>query len=185
MSLQTFSETLVSITAPATAVNTTASEALLVPSYSLPANYLYQGRTLRATLMGQISNVVTAQPTITFRVRIGTTTLTGTVMAASGALQANTTANTNLTWRMEWTLVCNSSGTSGTVMVNGQVTLPNLVSGTTVGLVGYPNMLPVSAPAAATVDTTATKLLETTVQWSASNAANSIQATQYILESLT
>lgn len=185
MSLQTYNETLFYLTSPATAVVSTASETLLVPSFTLPPNYLYSGRCLRATLMGQISNVVTAVPTITVRVRIGTTTLTGTVMAATAALACNATANTNLVWRSEINLICCTAGAAGTVMCTGMIALPNLTAGSAVGQVGYPNTLPATAPATAVVDTTATKLLEFTAQWSASSASNSIQVVNYQLESQT
>ena len=81
-------------------------------------------------------------------------------------------------------MVCTASGPSGALMCSGQLWLPNLTAGSAVGQVGYPNFFPVTAPATGAVDTTATKLLETTVQWSVSNAANTVQATQYHLESL-
>lgn len=185
MSMQTFNELLKSRIASATAVANTTTETVIVPDYAFPADYFFQGRTLRATLMGQISNVVTAVPTTTFRVRVGAATLSATAVFASGALAANATANTNLTWRGEFTLVCRSSDTAGTIMVAGQLWLPNLTSGTAVGNVGYPNFIPVSAPATQPIDTTIVNVMSISAQWSAANAANSIQVVQYHLEALS
>lgn len=185
MTMQTFNEALVASNADATAVGNTVSETIIVPDYTFPAGYFYQGRRLRATLWGVISNVVTAVPTITIRARIGTTTLSATWVSASGALAANATANTNLTWKADFELHCRTSGTAGTGFLAGQIFLPNLTSGTAVLNVGYPNLIPASAPAAGTLNTTVANLLSFSAQWSAANAANTITVNQYLLEALT
>ncbi len=184
MSMQTFDETLVSLTASATAV-TAAADTILVPDYTLPANYLYQGRTLRAKIYGQVSNVVTAVPTETFKIHLGPLTLSATAVFTSAALATNATANTNLTWFAEYILVCRTSGSSGTVMVTGQLSLPNLTAGNAAGQVGYPNFIPASGPTTGAVDTTVANLLGFSHQWSAAAAGNSIQVVNYQIEALT
>jgi hypothetical protein len=184
MPRQDFIATLFSLSADATAVGNTTTETIIVPDFVFPAYTFIQGTKIRATFMGRISNVVTAVPTTTFRVRVGTATLSGTAVFASGALAANATANTNLTWRGEYTLTCRTNGTAGTIMCAGQIWLPNLTAGNAVGNVGYPNFIPVTAPATQTIDTTVTNVLSLSAQWSAANASNTIQVQEYSLESM-
>lgn len=185
MSIQTFNECLVTSIGDATAVANTTTETIIVPDTPFAANYFYQGRTIRASLWGVISNVVTAVPTVTVRVRVGAATLSATWVSASGALAANATANTNLTWHGEFELVCRTAGTGGTGFVSGQLWLPNLTAGNAVGNVGYPNLIPISAPAAGTLNTTISNVMSISAQWSAANAANSITVNRYTLEALT
>lgn len=185
MTVQTFNECLVATIADSTAVGNSTAEAIIVPDYTFNAGYFYPGRKVRASLYGVISNVVTATPTITFRVRIGTTTLSATYATASGALVCNATANTNLTWKMEFELVCQTAGTGGTGLVLGQVWLPNLTAANTVNTEGYNNLLPASAPAAGTINTTVANLMSISAQWSAANAANTITTKMHQLEALT
>lgn len=184
MSGQTFDETLQSLSASPSAVGNTVTETIIVPDFVFPANFFKQGTKIRGTYSGQISNVVTAVPTTTFRVRMGTATLSATAVFASGALAANATANTNLTWRLEYTLTCRTSGTGGTIMCVGQIWLPNLTAGNAVGNVGYPNFIPVSAPATQTLDSTVANVLSLSAQWSAANASNTIQVVEGMLESM-
>lgn len=185
MTIQTFNECLATTVADATAVANTTTETIIVPDYTFPAGYFYQGRKLRASLYGVISNVVTAVPTITLRVRFGTTTLSATWASASGALVCNATANTNLTWKMEFEFVCRSIGTGGTGFLMGQAWLPNLTAATTINTEGYNNLIPSSAPAAGTLNTTVANLMSVSAQWSAANAANSITTNMFTLEALT
>ena len=184
MPRQTFNELFDALSTAPTAVANSTVETIIVPDFVFPAKYFIQGTSFRFTTVGQISNVVTAVPTVTIRVRIGPSTLSGTAVFATQALAANTTANTNLTWRMEGYGTCRTSGTAGTILVAGQIWLPNLGSGTTVGLVGYPNFIPVSGPTTGTIDTTVANVLSISAQWSAANASNSIQPVTHLMEAL-
>lgn len=183
MSRQTFNELLQSISADPTAVGNSTAETILVPDFTFPANYFIQGTTIRGTGVGRVSNQAVANNQ-TFRVHFGTATLSATAIFTSGVLASNATANTNLTWRFEWTAVCRTSGTGGTIMLTGQIWLPNLVTGTTVGLVGYPALIPVTAPATQTIDTTVANVLSNAWTHGTANAANTVQMHNYHLESL-
>lgn len=185
MSRQTFNESKAVLTSDATAVGNSTTETIIVPDYTFPAGEFNTGVLYRAKLYGVISNVVTATPTITFRVRIGTTTLSATWVSASGALVCNATANTNLTWHAEFQLVCRTAGTAGTGFLSGQIWLPNLTAATTINTEGYNNLIPASAPAAGTLNTTVANLMSVSAQWSAANAANTITTNQFLLECLT
>lgn len=176
--IQTYENVNVTSVADSTAVANTATETVIIPDWSCGPNFFYQGKKARCSLWGVISNVVTAVPTITFFVRVGTATLSATWASQTGALACNATANTNLVWHGEIEMVCRSVGAAGTGMVQGQFWLPNLTAGNALGNVGYPNMLPVSAPAAGTLNTGVTNIVSVSAKWSAASASNSITVNQ-------
>lgn len=180
MALQGYGEPLFNAVADGPTLVSSTAEALIVTDYTAPANSLIQSRKLRGTIMGRIGNVVTATPTITFRVRFGTVSLTGTVMATSGAITTRATVATTETFRFEFTCCVRSTGSSGTVMCTGQLWLPNATGATTLNVAGIP--VPQTAPATAAIDTTVANVLSITGQWSASNAANSLIVHDYLLE---
>jgi hypothetical protein len=182
MSRQTFNEMLVSTTADGTAVGNSTVEAIIVPDFIFPANYFIQGTTIRYTLGGRISNVVTATPTITIRIHVGTATLSATAIFTSGALLTRATVATNESWRAEGTVVCRSSGTAGTIMAMGELDFPNLTGGSTTNVIT--TVLPQTAPATQTIDTTVANVFGIAATWSAANAGNTIQTHRYHLESL-
>lgn len=182
MTVSIYTTTLVSSVTTSTAVANTVTETILVPDFAFPANYFLQSTRLRATMIGQVSNVVTAAPTMTIRVRIGPLTLSTVAVFATGALAANTTANTNLTWRANLMVSCRSVGTTGTVTAGGEFWFPNLTGATITNLAAF--MMPSSAPTTATLDTTVVNIMSISGQWGTANAANSIQVTDYTLESL-
>jgi hypothetical protein len=130
-----------------------------------------------------MSNVVTAVPTITIRTRVGSTTLSATWVVTSGAVACNATANTNLTWRGEFVMVCRSAGTAGTGMIIGQLCIPNLTGGTITNAIDV--MVPTSAPAAGTLNTQIANVLSISGQWSAANAANTLTVNHELIEALT
>lgn len=171
-----------SIAADGTTVVSSTSEALIVPDQSIISGYLYPGKTYRGTLIGKISNVITAVPTITLRVRLGTVSLTGTQAATSGAIATRATAATNETWRMEFTVTIRTAGSGGTAMTTGFIWLPNATGASTVLAAGIG--FPQTAPATSAVDTTVANILGVTAQWSASNAANGITVHSYLLEEI-
>ena len=170
--------------ADSTAVGNTTTETIIIPDLQPTAGYFTQGKRLRCTLYGVVSNVVTAVPTITFRVRIGTTTLSATYATSSTALACNATANTNLSWRGEFELVCQTTGTAGTGLVMGQFWLPNLTANNTIAGVGYPALLPPATPAPGTINTTVSNFISTSAQWSAANASNTITVKSFLWEEL-
>jgi hypothetical protein len=70
---------------------------------TLPANYLTIGSKFRVRASGGISNVVTAQPTFTFQIMMGSV-----VAWTSGAIATNTTAHTLIPFNLEVILRCHS-----------------------------------------------------------------------------
>lgn len=150
-----------------TVVNST-SEALLLDSgtYTIAANTPTVNQVHKMVIFGTFGNVVTATPTITFRLRLGG--LAGTQLGASIVVTTNAAAQTNQAWRAEVELVYVTLGATGTVNASFKLDI-NLGNAT---VVSTSHLTTTSSPV--TIDTTADKDLTLTAQWSAANAANTI-----------
>ena len=182
-SMQTWRETLYATTSDGTAI-TAAAETIMVPDFTLPANYLYPGRVLKYSLFGRQSTAITTPGTITLRLRYGG--VAGTVLAASGAFAPDpTAAATDLTVAVEWYVVCRLQGSSGTAMAFGRVEWSDYDDATVATIVANlaMRMAPVSAPAVATVNTTTANALSPT--YTSSVATGSFTAHFGLLETLT
>jgi hypothetical protein len=150
-----------------------------MPNLIISANYMQDGRTLRLRAFGQISNIVTAQPTITFRIRFGG--VAGTVLASTGAITTSATAFTAAIWDMEALIVTRTNGSSGSLFTMGTMTIANDASAGIARGMGSAGAL---TPAAVTVDLTADTALSFTAQWGTANAANTLQGHNYTLEAM-
>lgn len=184
MSRQYWQETIRWDTASSTAVANTTTETVVVANLPIRAYELSDGRILRLRVIGGYGT--TATPTLQFRLRLGG--VTGTVLAASGAIttpsSAGGGASMTALWIAEFVLQTRANGASGTLMTNGCVTL--FTTGTAGGSV-YPiasGSTGGTTPAEVTADLTANADLAITVQWGTAAAANSIRAHQYVVESL-
>jgi hypothetical protein len=178
MSRQTWVEGLAWATASGTAVGNSTAEAIVFPNLTVPANYLADGRTLRGSIYGQISNVVTATPTVSFRIRLGG--VAGTVLAASAAITTSATAFTAAIFQWDFTITTRVNGSSGSLFTMGAVSIANDTAPQVRGM----GSAGATTPAAVTVDLTADQALSVTAQWSAANAANTLTGHVYTLESL-
>lgn len=161
----------------ATAVGNSTSEAVLVPNYTLPARYLVEGRTFRATVRGRYTT--TATPTITVRLRIGG--VAGAIQVASAAFTLGT-VGTAAPFKVSLEATVRSFGTSttGTTFAMGEMIFATAAPNTAV-----PQFLPSASPAAgAGYDSTAAQDFSITAQWSAQNASNTMTAHMYLLESM-
>lgn len=161
-SMQAWRETLYVTVADGTAV-TGAAKTILVPDFTLPASYMYVGRTLQYTLYGRLSTVITTPGTWTHTLNWGGSG--GTVMASTGALAPDpTAAATNLAWYMTYVSVCRSVGTSGTAFTmgngwmndvdDGAAAVANLTAALNNQVLAFPDV-----PAAVTIDTTTAKAI--------------------------
>ena len=184
MSRQYWQEGLAWATASGTAVANTTTETIVIPNVTITGNYLQDGRCLRLRLFGGYGTTLT--PTLQLRVRLGG--VSGTVLAASGAITTGSGvgggASMTATWSAEVIIQVRSNGSSGTVMTNGELSLNT--TGTAAGS-SYPiasGSTGGTTPAAVTADLTADAALAVSAQWSAAAAANSIQCHNYTIESL-
>lgn len=150
-----------------TVANTTSETALSgtgVGSLVLPANFFIIGRTIRLRGFGYHSS--TGNPTITFKVKFGSTVV-GTVTGASGN-------GTNDGFEFDGVITCRTTGASGTVQPQGKY--QELHS---LGLIEGGG-----ATSTVTIDTTVSQTLSLTIQWGTANAGNTISLTNFILERL-
>ncbi len=172
-----FSQVLTSSKAAGTLQNTyTSAKSVINPTevVPFPANFIDVGSQLRVTVYGGISNVVTAQPTFTFQLMVGSV-----VAWSSGALTTNTTANTLLPFRLQLELRADSIGSSTTAKLIGGGTI------NCAALVNTSAVIPVASPAVGTgFDSTAAANIDFWVGISASNAGNGVQIYNYIVEQL-
>jgi len=181
MSLQSWSETLISAQIDGTALNTSTTATSILPAaakYTLPANYFSIGKILRVTAQGRVSTTSSA-PTITFDIRFGA------VIVFNGAAVTTVVSMTNKTWQLEALLTCRAIGASTTANLMG---IGKWTSSAVVGSTGgnaNTAMLPDSAPAVGTgFDSTVAQVVDLFATWSASSASNSVQLHTFTLESL-
>jgi hypothetical protein len=147
----------------------------------LPANFMAIGKTLRVKASGRISTVVTSPGTLTLDVRFGST-----VVANGGAMNLNTTAQTNATWLLEMLLTCRAIGATANLMWTGEWKSRAIIGSAAVAAGGVTvTPLPDTAPAVGSnFDSTATQAVDLFATWGTANASNSITLHQYTLESL-
>jgi hypothetical protein len=171
---------------PALGTFTTAVSALSTPArHTIAPDDWYLGKSIMVRAAGRLGNVVTAAPTFTFEFRLGPTS--NIVAFSTGAIQCSTTVHTTLPFWLEIMMTCRSigSGTAGTLMGQAWVMGRQFVdvSGADVTTVGHPTLLqPETNPAVGTgFDTNVANIADLFVSCSASNAANTVQLTQYQL----
>ncbi len=153
---------------------------------TLPRNSLYAGKRLRITVLMGISNVVTAQPTFTFQVMIGSV-----IAWSSGAVTCTTTAHTKYPAKLVIDLRVDSEGSGTVAKVVGvgiltgkmfEVTGALADSGVTDATIA----LPAATVAVGTgFDSSIDNVLDFFVGISASNAANGVQVFSYYVEDLS
>lgn len=191
MSRQTWEEGLAFATASGTAVANSTTETVLFSNVTIPANYMQDGRCLRITAFGGYGT--TATPTLKFSLRWGG--VAGTVLCAQAANVTTSGvgggASMTALWELEAMIQTRSNGSSGTLMTNGHSILHTSTLLTAGTVTNYGQVAPLvsgstggTTPAVATVDLTADTALSITAVWGTSNAANSIQGHQYVIESL-
>lgn len=184
-SVQSWEETIYAPLADGTAV-TGSAETIMLPIFTLPANYFYPGRLVKWTVMGRQSTAITTPGTITLRLSYSASGVGAVTVAASGAFAPDSTAAaTNLTFMVEWWMHCRSVGTAGTAMGWGRVEWTDYDDASAAALVANlaMRMAPTSAPATATIDTTVARALSPSYQ--SSVTTGSMTAHTGYLEALT
>ena len=155
------------------------TETIMVPDYTLPANFFVPGAGIRYTLLFDTSTVVTTPGTLTFRLRYGG--VAGTTLATSAALAPKTTVSTNFSGYFEMVVFCRTRGATGTVMAMGKVYIGQTLGGAAdVGMFAVPQV----TPATATIDTTGANAITPTIQFSVSTATTQLTTHIAVLESL-
>ena len=183
-----YEELLASIIVDGTAIASSSSEARLAPALMIPANYMQPGgipgRVITAKGRGRGTTLTTAA-TMTMRHRIATTdVITGTTLCATGAMAADTTAQTATMWEWDTGVVVRSVGSAGTVFAQGRAGLAwhSAFTAANVAL-AFAGSAGSATPATATWDMTVDQFFQFTGQWSLSTAY-SMTAHIYRLEAL-
>jgi hypothetical protein len=127
-----------------------ANTETVVTSYSMAASYMAAGMTFRVTAFGRLTSGATPGSSI-FRVRIGTTTLTGTIPATLTLV--NGTLVTDQPFVLTGLVTVRTSGAGGTVTGNVHATGGIIGAFTVAGSVS-------ALSATVAVDTTVVNLVE-------------------------
>jgi hypothetical protein len=134
-----------------------------VGTKTLPANFFVAGKTVRVSVKGVATLTATTPCTLTFLVKLGSTTV------ATSAAYTPATAVTNGYFEAYADITCRTTGGSGTVMCQGLALIAlTAIAAANIG---------VTSTAATTVDTTASQVLD--VQVTQSNATNAQTVTAH------
>ena len=152
-------------TADSSAIHTTASETNFSLTQTVSTTQYYPGRIFKVSASGVYST--TGTPTLLFKVKIGSTTIV-TFTARTGINNAS-----NQSWRVEATIVCRTTGSSGTVMGYGTVYINTAT--------GVDTVETVVNNAATTVNTTTAQALQVSLTWSASSSSNTATMTNFLV----
>jgi len=181
MSLQTWEEALHSSIDNATAISNSTTETIMVPDTPIPARYWYPGRTLKATIKGALSCVVTTPGTLTLRARYGG--VAGTLLVASAALGMNIVAKTNSQVSMEFLITCRANGwsaTSGSLWTTGWACLGEARVAASVGQM---DQIPLNAAAVVgSLNLIDAGTLSFTGQFSVATNPTNLTINQFVLE---
>lgn len=165
-------------------LNVTA-ETIMAVDYTFAADSLEPGDAFKYTLFGNMSTVVTSPGTTTIRLRWGG--VGGTLLCASGAYQPDATSvATTVSYWVEFYVVCRTVGATGSLFAMGRMCLQDYDDASVATLKAGLDMsiIPVSAPAATTVNTTTANALSPTVAFSSAAATTQLTNNIALLESL-
>lgn len=159
----------------------TTATSMLAPQakHTIAADDWYVGRPLMVWGAGQISNVVTAQPTFTFDVRLGSS-----VQWSSGAMLTSTTVHTTVPFWFEVMMTCRAIGATANLMVQGWIASRAFIDlGATADITtsGHPFLVaPETTPAVGSnFDSSTSLVLDSFCACQTSNAGNAVQLQQY------
>ena len=152
------------LTSAGTAHSNSTTETVLA-SYTLPASSLCPGKVYHLHALA-IATATNSTDTLTVVVRVGSTTLTGTVCASSGAVDVadNDVVVVDLYFTVR------DADSSSVVIVSGFCSAAG-AEGTATARVAYQSLA---------LDTTVDNYIELTADWSVASASNSCRADAFI-----
>lgn len=168
-----------------TALVSSSAATSLLPGQAKPtmaAGYIDTiGKAFRVRAGGRVSTLNATPGTLTLDLRLGSV-----VVANGGTMVLSTTAKTNVTWALEWTLICRAVGSgTGANFMHWGTWVSEAAGATSVAGQAGSILLPQSAPAVGTgFDSTAAQTWDFFGKWSTSDAANSILCHGFTIESL-
>jgi hypothetical protein len=144
-------------TAAGTVANTVTETTIIGtvsgPGKTLSANRLVAGKNFKGRFRGRYST--TGTPTLQIKAKMGSTVLldTGAITLGSGV--------SNKYLDLDFDVTCRTTGASGTVFAMGTATFDTTI-------------VPLVNTATATIDTTASQVVDVTATWGTANAANTV-----------
>jgi hypothetical protein len=172
--MPTFLQNLVASRASTAVADTfTAAQSILNPTdvINIPGNYLFPGAQFKMRLFGALKNVVTAVPTFTFSVKLGSIHVW-----SSQAISAVATANSLSTFEMDIDLRLDTEGNGTLAKFIGKGRIQCAVFGTA------PILMPAVPAVGNGFDSTSAGNLDVQLAISASNAANGVRVDNYTLD---
>ena len=172
--------------ADGTQILNSTSETIIAPDFTFSAgdNRVYPGAAFNIRCWFEVSNVVTTPGTLTLRVRWGG--VAGTLLATTGAISLSTTARTSYTGSLDADLVWRTIGSAGSAFCMGRVTLNDVPVAADSLPQGIYTMTSAGANVPASVgslDTTTSKALSVTAQFSVNTATTQLTNHIRILKS--
>lgn len=170
---QNMSTVLFTGTATKTIVNTgteTSSIPTGVGTLTIPANFLVAGKTLRLSGGGIFSTLLTPG-NLTIKMKLGATVIASNVVSNLLASASNNA------FQFSATITCRTTGATGTILVDGNASYD---TGTlSRGFAALNN-----TGSATSIDTTASQLIDVTLQWTTASTSNTISTTNARVEVL-
>lgn len=143
--------------------SSTIADVSPTPQVVFPANLLDVGQVIRLKAFGTFSN--TATPTLVLGFYYGG--VAGTALAATSAI-TTTTGATNWPWQLEYEGRVRSTGSSGTIMGAGMISLATSLTAYTY------RPIPETALATVAIDTSTAKSLTVGATWGTLSASNTL-----------
>lgn len=150
---------------------TTATDISKAPQPTIGANQLEVGSVITIIAGGIFSTAASTPGTLTLGVYYGG--IAGLALATGGAITPTVSA-ASWPWRIEYTGVVTATGTAGTIEGQGFLQLGTSLTAFSI------TPIPVTAPAAVTIDTTTAKALTIGATWSTAPAGDSITLRHYV-----
>ena len=166
----------------------TVTETIVAPDFTFAAgdSRLYQSAAFNIRCKFDVSNVVTTPGTLTLRIRWGG--VAGTVLATTGAIALSIVARSNYSGTLDADLVWRSIGSAGSAFCMGLVTLNDVP----VAADSLPQSLYTMTSAGAnspavvsSLDTTTSKALSVTAQFSVATATTQLTNHIRILKAIS
>jgi hypothetical protein len=174
--------TMTTNTSATSAVNTcTTACAAFGATASLPANFCVAGRVIHVVAKGVLStDSVTAPKLGAWGVYIGSNASTKTsdtlIGGASPTSASLSLSLTNTQWSVDYTIICDTTGSSGTVTGEGSITFVASSTTTTTE-----TTLPMNASATTTLNTTTPQTIYLFPAWSVSSSTDTATLEQFIV----
>lgn len=172
---QTVNTTIFTATADKTVTNTTAETSVVgtgIGSLTLPSNFFVPGKTVRIA-GGGVYSAAFSPGNLTIKIKYGATIL------ATAVITNLLTSASNDAFQFSATITNRTTGSSGTVITDGNVSYDNAAGGLARSFAAINN-----AGATATINTTTSNLIDVTATFATQSTSNILKITDVRAEIL-